>query len=259
MAGHWALWDAGIEHGDISIRNLMFDPVTERGVLTFDLARWSTKNRKPSAEDNTGTLPFLALDLLTDDPFEGRMRRFYQHDAESFAWCLIYLYLRMGEDHHGQIKTLDHCLTHWFQDFTTCRDSKITLNDEGSLDYSPLHQNIRPLVLALFGYWMGRYHDQGKNTDSKEALSTEAKLSVRRKVPECFQQAGLSIGHEEIPKPEPDNELADRNGFKEVFHLFLSALPEISGSKEDIFIEMVSLVSALYPFVQYTEGEVQIV
>ena len=40
MAGHWALWEKLIEHGNISIGNLMYDPVTKRGVLSnFDLAR----------------------------------------------------------------------------------------------------------------------------------------------------------------------------------------------------------------------------
>jgi hypothetical protein len=48
----------------------MCDPETKRGVLNdFDLARLGGPNREPSGKDNTGTLPFLALDLLNNGLF----------------------------------------------------------------------------------------------------------------------------------------------------------------------------------------------
>jgi hypothetical protein len=69
-AGHWAFWEAGTECGDVNVGNLMYDPLTKRGVLgDLDLARKSPPSKKPSAKDNTQAVPFLALDLLTEEPF----------------------------------------------------------------------------------------------------------------------------------------------------------------------------------------------
>ena len=77
----------------------MYDPMTKRGVLSdFDLAREGGQNRRPSAKDNTGTLPFLALDLLNKRASEGLVPRRYRQDAESFAWCLIYICICVGKD-----------------------------------------------------------------------------------------------------------------------------------------------------------------
>ena len=70
----------------------MYDPVTRRGILNdFDLARLQRQDGKPSGKDNTGTMPFMALDLLNPEAFQGMVPRLYRHDAESFAWCLVYI------------------------------------------------------------------------------------------------------------------------------------------------------------------------
>jgi hypothetical protein len=62
------------------------DPV---GILNdFDLATWvghSTTN-----SDRTGTLPFMAIDLL-DGELEDRIPQLYRHDLESFSWVLAYI------------------------------------------------------------------------------------------------------------------------------------------------------------------------
>ena len=89
--GHYRLWVKGIRHGDISLHNLMYD-VSETGdpvgiLNDFDLASWigySTTNN-----DRTGTIPFMAIDLLKGG-LEARLPRLYRHDLESFCWVLAY-------------------------------------------------------------------------------------------------------------------------------------------------------------------------
>jgi len=81
--GHYILWKAGIQHGDISVSNLMHRNGT--GVLNdFDLARLDTPGIR--GFDRTGTKPFLALDLLTADAQDGKAERRYRYDLESFLW-----------------------------------------------------------------------------------------------------------------------------------------------------------------------------
>ena len=91
--GHYNLWVKGIHHGDISLRNLMCDFPTgtgdPMGVLNdFDLATW---DKHPTTNnDRTGTIPFMALDLLGGG-LDNRIRRLYRHDLESFGWVLAYV------------------------------------------------------------------------------------------------------------------------------------------------------------------------
>ncbi|KAF8994357.1 hypothetical protein BDQ17DRAFT_1431115 [Cyathus striatus] len=81
FACHYSLWENGIQHGDISIWSLMWDPVDNCGVLNdFDLSAitGSAENRRG---EPTGTLPFMAQKLLVYEP-------------ESFVWTLAWLCLR---------------------------------------------------------------------------------------------------------------------------------------------------------------------
>jgi hypothetical protein len=87
VPGHRQLWANGIEHNDISVKNLMYDETNKRGVLN-DLAHWTTQ-RRPTGTERTGTRPFMALDLLTDEAWDGKVERLYRHDCESFVWVLL--------------------------------------------------------------------------------------------------------------------------------------------------------------------------
>jgi hypothetical protein len=61
------------------------------GVLNdYDLASW---DKFPTTNsDRTGTVPFMALDMLNSG-LEKRIPRLYRHDAESFIWVLTYITL----------------------------------------------------------------------------------------------------------------------------------------------------------------------
>ena len=73
--GHYIPWKGGIQHGDISVSNLMHRNVT--GVFNdFDLAQLTTPdNVYPRGFDRTATTPFLPLDLLAKDAQDGKVER----------------------------------------------------------------------------------------------------------------------------------------------------------------------------------------
>ena len=82
----------GIHHGDISLKNLMYaiskdgDPL---GIVNdFDLATW-VGHSIPN-NDRTGTIPFMAIDLLNGG-LDRCIPRLYRHDLESFSWVLAYI------------------------------------------------------------------------------------------------------------------------------------------------------------------------
>ena len=82
----------GIHHGDISLKNLMYS-ISKRGVPLgvvndFDLASWV--GRSTTNNDRTGTIPFMAIDLL-EGGLDRCIPRLYRHDMESFSWVLAYV------------------------------------------------------------------------------------------------------------------------------------------------------------------------
>jgi hypothetical protein len=81
-----------VHHRSISPSNLMvYKTLGGRwiGVLNdFDLS--STRDT-PSGQECTGTVPFMALDLLTEEAIKGQVKHLYQHDAESFIWVLTWI------------------------------------------------------------------------------------------------------------------------------------------------------------------------
>jgi hypothetical protein len=70
----------------------MYDKKNEdHGVLNdYDLFHLKGQPR-PSGTERTGTMPFMALDLLTDEAWDGKIMRLYRHDCESFVWVLLWV------------------------------------------------------------------------------------------------------------------------------------------------------------------------
>jgi hypothetical protein len=65
------------------------------GVLNdFDLSTIMEPNaRNPNRQglERTGTLPFMAMELLKEKGFNGNIPRRYDHELESFAWVLVWV------------------------------------------------------------------------------------------------------------------------------------------------------------------------
>jgi serine/threonine protein kinase len=237
----------GIEHGDISIGNLMYDLDTKRGVLNdFDLARLSAPDRTRSSKDNTGTLPFLALDLLNERALSGGVRRLYRHDAESFTWCLIYICICMSKDGKGKISTLSpHPLSSWFIGLDQCYSSKSRLANDGLLGRFPLHHKIKPLVAQLYNCWKDRYSKQSKAGDLAE-LEWDT-------VAEGLPVLVLPPQSVESQRAEPYEELSDCEWFKQIYNLILRTSGVIPKSRFEDFFQMVNHVTTLYPFATPTQ------
>ena len=54
----------------------------------------STQQDGPSGNERTGTIPFMAIDLLEKEAIQGKVQHLYQHDAESLIWVLAWVCLR---------------------------------------------------------------------------------------------------------------------------------------------------------------------
>ncbi|KAJ1299361.1 hypothetical protein OPQ81_003772 [Rhizoctonia solani] len=95
VKAHRALYEQHVLHCDISIGNLMYDPRTQEPYLIdADLGKLVTQLGTPSSNHRTGTLPFMAIDLLAQSP----PPHLYRHDLESFFYVLVWI---CAEDHAG--------------------------------------------------------------------------------------------------------------------------------------------------------------
>ncbi|KAF6764618.1 hypothetical protein DFP72DRAFT_868702 [Ephemerocybe angulata] len=114
---HAMLWSVGVEHGDISESNLMYEESTGRPKLCdYDLSHIRGDYR-PSEHLNPGTWAFMAGDLLTAEAMEGKVTRLYRHDFESFLAVLVWISLRYNNGERVPCPRLDG----WAQgDFRRC-------------------------------------------------------------------------------------------------------------------------------------------
>jgi hypothetical protein len=139
----------GIHHGDISLNNLMYDTSETNdpvGIVNdFDLATWV--DHSATNGDRTGTIPFMAIDLL-DGGLDDRIPRLYRHDMESFVWVLAHITVADKEykDHTINITPL-RWVNAWFKN-----------DDQADRD---AHINSKELFYSVYGRnrkVAGRYH-----------------------------------------------------------------------------------------------------
>ena len=145
----------------------MSDAERKAGVLnSFDASQKSV-----SWKGYTGTLPFMALDLLSEKGIRGEIPRLYRHDAESFSWVLTFLCVSIAKNKKGKNWTLTPNILHdwsgdwfgdWFGDWVTCRNSRLEFKwqSQGILDAMLAYPNAKILARSLHGYWLDRYHQQ---------------------------------------------------------------------------------------------------
>ncbi|KAF8751643.1 hypothetical protein RHS01_08286 [Rhizoctonia solani] len=95
VIAHHKLYETGILHCDISVGNMMYDPLgDEPYLIDVDLGKSVEKLASPLSNHWTGTLPFMATDLLAECP----PPHLYRHDLESFYYVLIWICVK---DHCG--------------------------------------------------------------------------------------------------------------------------------------------------------------
>ena len=103
----------------------MYDKLNgDRGILNdYDLAHIKGESR-PSGTERTGTMPFMALDLLTNDAWGGKLERLYRHDCESFGWVLLWICCRYDNGKEIKNAPLGEFITH---DYNQCFEKKRTI------------------------------------------------------------------------------------------------------------------------------------
>jgi hypothetical protein len=235
------LWKKGIRQGDISLGNLMWDERRQVGVLNdFDLARFADQ-KGASGHDNTGTLPFMALDLLSEEGMRGEIPRRYRHEAESFAWSLICLYFATVKDARGENGTRDpHPLARWFTDWAISRDAKKALEwrDSDIVGVPLAHPNARDLACALHEYWVDRYIRQfprslkkdrprlPPDTEQFPGGAEDAKIFDDEEV-----MAILNPPITQLTKVLPYEEPEDESLFRELVFIYSREVPRFGPTK----------------------------
>ena len=80
----------------------MYNEDNKHGVLNdFDLSTiMKPGSPLPNRQglERTGTLPFMATELLEDEGFEGKIPRRYCHELESFTWVLVWVLRSVGSE-----------------------------------------------------------------------------------------------------------------------------------------------------------------
>ncbi|KAG1865701.1 hypothetical protein C8R48DRAFT_772696 [Suillus tomentosus] len=120
---HHALWKIGVHHQDASPSNLTGYRTHSQftGVLNdYDLSLFQRDS--PNSLERTGTVPFMALDLLIPESMAGKVEHVYAHDAESFIWVLTWTCLR----YEGGKLSRNRPLEEWLKvDACTCAEKKV--------------------------------------------------------------------------------------------------------------------------------------
>ena len=91
--GHYKLWLSGVHHQDISAFNLMYKRQEDGAIvgvlIDFDLA--IPCGSQITNTERTGTMLFMALDMLSSITDDTHPSHLYRHDAESFLWVAIWV------------------------------------------------------------------------------------------------------------------------------------------------------------------------
>ncbi|KAG8917850.1 hypothetical protein FRC02_002828 [Tulasnella sp. 418] len=159
---HRVLWKLGIRHRDISAANLMYYRHQGRvmGVLNdYDLSTLTPPgcDQGPTGTDRTGTLPFMALDLLQPEALAGEVEHQYRHDFESFIWVLTWIAHR----YQGGEEIPKAPFTSWITDHQQCRKEKLAdgsdlVTEDGPVPApTPSHESVwlrcgKVLLHAIF-------------------------------------------------------------------------------------------------------------
>ncbi|KAJ7592398.1 hypothetical protein C8J56DRAFT_1161611 [Mycena floridula] len=165
---HFLLWQRGMQHGDISVNNIRYNPVTQKGVLNdFDLALFIPDQPSPLPRRRaTGTIPFMALELLDESGWSGEKRHLYRHDLESFAWVLLWICVRFCDGRERPGGPLNRFLANKPQDCYAEKLSQQIVN----LTPSPDYQSSWLPALRMAGYWQRLESKESSKKDQRSLL-----------------------------------------------------------------------------------------
>jgi hypothetical protein len=86
--------------------------IGEKGKILGVLTDWDLATVKELGEHHgdrrTGTIPFMAIDILCEDFWKGKIPRMYRHELEGFIWVLPWVLFQFQDKQytpHGIFKT----------------------------------------------------------------------------------------------------------------------------------------------------------
>ncbi|KAI0666869.1 hypothetical protein C8Q78DRAFT_983472 [Trametes maxima] len=137
---HYLNWQNHIHHKDPSLNNLMYR--VRDGIVLGVLNDWdlafdaSCPHTHTGFEPVTGTIPFMAIELLTTEALSGCVRHLYRHDLEAMFWVYIWVVCCYGNG--KRLEPLPAKFAEWTTgDVTECRQSKEDLLARGWEGYEP--------------------------------------------------------------------------------------------------------------------------
>ncbi|KAJ3495577.1 hypothetical protein NLJ89_g10605 [Agrocybe chaxingu] len=173
---HYHTYTTGrVLHRDISENNLMFaDPkevAAPTGVTDWPSSRWGILNdfdlgsevdadgkvQSSNANHRTGTLPYMATDLLRlPQAIDAllkveRPKHYYRHDLESFFYILIFASTRYTFDPQKPCKPTPSCLADW-QDSNKAEVSKTHFYTTHGI--TPVRSAVLPHFVGLWDEWI---------------------------------------------------------------------------------------------------------
>ncbi|KAG5638945.1 hypothetical protein H0H81_008445 [Sphagnurus paluster] len=119
---HALLWSIGVRYGKPSLWNIMYSGEHKCGVLTdFDLSILNSRRRVPGT-DRKGTKPFMAIELLSENDWQGNLSRQYHHELKPFVWILAFVCFRYQDGKELENTIVDSWMT---GDPVTCKAKKL--------------------------------------------------------------------------------------------------------------------------------------
>ncbi|KIK41007.1 hypothetical protein CY34DRAFT_806615 [Suillus luteus UH-Slu-Lm8-n1] len=183
---HYALWQKQVHHCDISPSSLMVYKTSDGryiGVLNdFDL---SLTRETPPGQERTGTAPFMAIDLLTEEAIEGKVQHLYQHDAESFLWVFAWVCLRYEG---GRLLRKGRPLDEWLKpDAIQCHDKKtgFLMGHRHDMKPSQSHKKNWDIAMACLRIVYNSYGEDPslRTLENKDAFEKWLETPVLSKLP----------------------------------------------------------------------------
>ena len=158
--GHHHAYNTGrILHRDLSENNLMFkrdaDSKSAKGIVNdWDMASHldSVTGEVPTstARHRTGTIPFMAIDLLSADP----PVHLYRHDLESFFYILVWAAIHFDIPSKKRLRTHPD-LEEWDDDsLRKARKSKIAMISWHSEATELIFDNVREEFSGVLANWI---------------------------------------------------------------------------------------------------------
>jgi hypothetical protein len=151
----------------------------------------------PRGNELTGTIPFMALDLLSAEAQRGEVKHLYRHDLESFMWVFIWICFsyRGGVLLPAKLRPLDRWAT---IDAVTCAEKKSFFMFD-MLNYVSPHPH--PLV---WRFLLGCVFVLNTNENHQSTLRLEKLL----------RESGVT---EHWQSDDSDEEQEDMDGFLRMF------------------------------------------